>query len=42
VQKSNTLLKFVILFIIIFGIFIGIFIKNTRAKNKRLKLIKKI
>ena len=42
VEKSNILIKFIILFIIVLGIFITIYIKNIRAKNKRLKLIKKI
>jgi len=42
VKKSNTLLKFLILFIVIFIIFGITFIKNNRAKNKRLNLIKKI
>ena len=42
VEKSNTLLKFIILFIVVLVIFVMIFIKNIRAKNKRLKLIKKI
>jgi len=42
VEKSNILIKFIILFIIVLEIFITIYIKNIRAKNKRLKLIKKI
>jgi len=42
VNKSNTLLKFILLFIIIFIIFLVVSIRNIRAKNKRLKLIKKI
>ncbi len=42
VEKSNVLIKFIILFILILGIFMVIFVKNIRAKNKRLNLIKKI
>lgn len=42
VDKSNTLIKFILLFIVIFIIFLVISIRNIRAKNKRLKLIKKI
>jgi len=42
VEKSNILIKFIILFIIILGIFLIILIKNIKAKNKRLNLIKKI
>ena len=42
VKKSNIFIKFVLLFILIFIIFMVVLIKNMRAKNRRLKMMRKI